>query len=141
MLGVAMKTTKGEVVTLLTQMIASASIFSVRPVWDASQYAKLTRLLDERGGCMSSLYLRFEQSFSCECTLEVKFERDWDAARKDKFNTYNVRCQLNWPSTRRDLSNAQASIALYSHVAALGSLIETAFNEIVLTDAPVSKEL
>lgn len=128
-----MKTTTEEVARLLTSMIASANIFSVRPVWNDDQSDKLLGILGY-DVASSSIYLRFEQSFGCECSLSIDFHRDWQDRKSDKFATHNVKCQLSCPATSRSVSESVALIALHTKVLNLAALIETTFSEIVITD-------
>lgn len=136
----AMKTIRSEFTAQFVQMLAAASIFSVRSVWDDEQLAKLQQILSGRGS-RADLYLRYEQCWGVSCDVTVSFKRDWDARKTDKFATYNVTCQLGWSSTGRNVADATAAAALYTKCAQLAALFESAFAEIELTDVPVSKEV
>ena len=135
-----MKTTSSEVSALFTAMVAAASIFTVRPVLDEEQSAKLLECLKARSSSRT-LYLRFEQAWACDCTLTVNFNRDWDVMKADKFVTHEVECQIGWAATGRNVADSLAAVELYGRVTKLAALFETAFAEIVLTDVPVAKEI
>lgn len=127
-----------EILNLLDAVIANANIFSVRPN-DAfianSRFADAIDTivkLDQKGleslkvyGRFSDTFYReFELAFSVSCSLHISPVFEAEKSRNSIVPRVSFKCQVNWPSSIKDLSSAAASVALYQQVVTLAQRIE-----------------
>ena len=90
-------------------------------------------LVDGDGYGWTNLTMEWERTWAVGCTLYVNFERNLEerservskgVSKKYVCEVYSVKVDVSWSGTSRSPAAARASVALYSQVADLATLIQ-----------------
>ena len=132
-----------EIISLLDKLVANANIFSQRAIeafaTSSKFYDCFERMLkrsDEElqriadiGSFAPTEYREFVVSWAASCTLAVEPKISVDVPRGGRGGRpilqVSFKCEINWASTSRNLSDAAAAVGLYQQVIQLAQRIES----------------
>lgn len=137
-----MKTTLSQALTELRTIIAAHPIYGARftPEWliEHTEPAGFSAL--SFGHRIGGITLRWEQAWGADIRLEVVFTKETIPAKgnREAHTLIQMRTDLGWSATSRNVASALTAITLYTQVTQLAALIESALDGQTLIEEPAA---